>query len=134
MPNLEPTPEQFRDFRERVPETGPIAMLNLLRFRSEASYGEPEESCSGREAYARYMGPAAELVASVGGRVLWAARGLATLIGREDESWDDVLIVEYPNRAAFEEMLAQPEYQAIVHHRQAALADSRLIATAAVTG
>jgi len=39
------------------------------------------------------------------------------------------VLMEYPSREAFIEMTSSAEYQAISHHRTAALADSRLIAT-----
>jgi hypothetical protein len=51
-----------------------------------------------------------------------------TLIGPSEESWDDVLLVEYPSRKAFIAMTSNPEYLACTVHRTAALADSRLVA------
>ncbi len=36
-------------------------------------------------------------------------------------------IVRYPSKAAFLEMVMNPDYQAITHHRTAALSDSRLV-------
>ena len=48
------------------------------------------------------------------------------LIGPENEVWDEILIMQYPTRSAFEQMLDDPEYQAIVFHRTAAVQDSRL--------
>jgi len=42
-----------------------------------------------------------------------------------------VLLVEYPSREAFASMIQSSAYAAIVHHRTAALRDSRLIATTA---
>jgi uncharacterized protein (DUF1330 family) len=56
------------------------------------------------------------------------------VIGPEGEQWDDVLLVQYPSRRAFLTMVGRADYQQAVVHRRAALADSRLIATAAVTG
>ena len=38
---------------------------------------------------------------------------------------DEVLIMQYPARSAFQGMLADPEYQAILFHRTAAVKDSR---------
>jgi len=58
----------------------------------------------------------------------------ATLIAPEAEEWDDALLVEYPSRAAFLEMVSQPEYLAAAPHRSAALEDSRLIATTQLAG
>ena len=46
-----------------------------------------------------------------------------------DEQWDIVILVRYPTRRHFVEMLADPDYQAIAPVRAAALEDSRLIET-----
>ena len=45
----------------------------------------------------------------------------------DDERWDDVLIVQYPDAATIAAMFNDPAYQAIVKHRTAALEDSRLM-------
>jgi uncharacterized protein (DUF1330 family) len=50
------------------------------------------------------------------------------VIGPHEREWDMAIIAEYPSRTAFLQMVADPEYQAIHRHREAALDDSRLIA------
>ena len=45
------------------------------------------------------------------------------------EQWDEVLLVRYPNIAAFFGMVMAPDYQAESIHRTAALRDARLICT-----
>ena len=45
----------------------------------------------------------------------------------DDERWDDGFVAQYPNAAAFLEMIKDPEYQRAVVNRTAALADSRLV-------
>jgi uncharacterized protein (DUF1330 family) len=133
MGSVDPTPEKLQAFLAQEDEGSPIVMINLLRYREQAAYPEgfAAGACSGREAYRRYGAVAAERVASVGGRVLWAGEVRFCLIAPEAEQWDDAVLVEYPSRKAFLEMVSQPAYQAIVPHRSAALADSRLIATTA---
>ena len=54
------------------------------------------------------------------------------MIGPEPGEWDLVLAVRYPSRQAFVTMATDPGYLEIHAHREAALADSRLIATTAV--
>lgn len=49
------------------------------------------------------------------------------VIGPDDKHWDILFVAEYPSAKAFAEMVQNPGYQAIVHHRQAAVKDSRLI-------
>ena len=55
--------------------------------------------------------------------------GRASVIAPEGETWDEVLLVQYPFGQAFLNMVQMPDYQAATVHRTAALADSRLIAT-----
>lgn len=114
---------------EALPPDRPIVMLNLLRFREQASYAasRPEPSCSGREAYRRYSGTAVKTLAAVGGHLLLGGTAGTPVIAPADERWDQVLLVRYPSSNAFLSMMAMPEYQAAVHHRMAALEDSRLI-------
>ena len=54
-----------------------------------------------------------------------------TLIGPTDEARDEIVLVRYPDTAAFVGMVSSAEYQAITGHRTAALADSRLVRTTA---
>ena len=133
MGSVEPSAEQLRALAESGDDDSPVVMLNLLRYREKAAYPEgfEAEPCSGREAYQRYAAVALQRVASVGGRILWMGRARTTVIAPEGEAWDDVVLVEYPSRKAFLEMVSQPEYLAAAPHRTAALADSRLVATTA---
>jgi uncharacterized protein (DUF1330 family) len=129
-PSIDPSPEAFERFLASA-TAGPVVMINLLRYRDRAAY-PPEAAatgCTGREAYQRYAEVAVSTVAGVGGRVVWMGTVGATVIGPSDETWDDAALVEYPSRDAFLTMVSQPDYQAAVVHRTAALADSRLIAT-----
>jgi uncharacterized protein (DUF1330 family) len=50
------------------------------------------------------------------------------VIGEDADRWDSVVLVEYPSRRAFLDMVSSPEYQAIAGRRTDALTDSRLIA------
>lgn len=131
MASIEPTAEQFAAFAAFDDDGGPLVMINLLRYRERAAYaaGSAETPCSGREAYLRYGAVAGQMVARYGGGMIAGGAVRALLIGPAGEQWDDFVLVRYPSRQAFLDMVADPEYQACVHHRSAALADSRLIAT-----
>ena len=107
-------PEAPRAFAERA-EDGPLVMLNLLAFRPDG----------GRERYARYGEAAQPHLERVGGRLLGAYEPGPTLIGAE--SWDLVLLVEYPTRRAFLDMVASPGYQAIAGLRTEALERAALV-------
>lgn len=122
---VDPTREQFSAFM-KLPDTGPIWMLNLIRLRKNAKYEDGREA-SGDQAYKEYAKTSEAFFSGVGGKIILSDLPKSVLIGPDDEQWDLAFIAEYPSAAAFGEMLKHPGYQAIVHHRQAAVKDSRLI-------
>ena len=129
--HVDPTRGAMAAFRDLPPDR-PVAMINLLRFRERAAYAadvDPaiDREVGGAEAYAAYGRAAAAPFARAGGRQVWLGRPQLTVIGPADEAWDLAFIAEYPSGSAFLDMLRDPEYQAAVVHRQAAVADSRLI-------
>jgi uncharacterized protein (DUF1330 family) len=101
-------------------------MLNLIRLRKNAKYEDGREM-SGAEAYAEYGRSSEPFFKGVGGKIVWAGQPQAVLIGPEDERWDMAFVAQYPSAAALGEMVKNPGYQAVVHHRQAAVKTSRLI-------
>ncbi len=123
--NIDPTRERFSEMMKLAHE-GPIHMLNLIRLRERAEYEDGREA-SGAEAYKAYGKESAPIFSRVGGKIVHAWDPKLVLIGPDDEAWDVAFIAEYPSAGAFAEMVKDPAYQAIVHHRQAAVADSRLI-------
>lgn len=104
-----------------------VVMLNLLRYRDRAEDGHGVDGLTGQEAYRRYGQAFAQLQPRFGGEPIWMGRGGQTVIGPADERWDVAILVRYPRRQQFLDMMADPEYQAIAPMRAAALADSRLI-------
>ncbi len=104
----------------------PAGMLNLLKFRQQAAYdaasGEPP--CTGAEAYRRYGALASTILAPMGAKIILS--GVGWLIGPPDE-WDSAFIVRYERASDLINMISDPAYLRIVHHRTAALADSRLL-------
>jgi uncharacterized protein (DUF1330 family) len=123
--HIDPTRESFAAFREMERE-GPVHMLNLLRFRDRAAYDHGTD-CSGAEAYRAYARESGPIFRRLGGRQVWVGRPELVLIGPESERWDLAFIAEYPSVDAFVSMLRDPDYRQAVRHRQAAVADSRLI-------
>ncbi len=104
----------------------PFVMLNLLRFKEQAD--GVGEGMSGRDCYARYGAEAQPFLERVGGRLLYAVSAEQSVIGPDPAEWDMVLLVEYPSRAKFLEMATAADYLEIHAYREAALADSRLVA------
>jgi len=127
---VDPTSERFAEFRSMA-SPGPIQMLNLIRFRDQAAYPDGHEQAgkglSGAQAYGLYGRAAGPVLARVGGRQILLARPELTLIGPADERWDLFFIAQYPDVDAFVSMIRDDEYRRAVVHRQAAVADSRLV-------
>ncbi len=112
------------------PTPGPIAMVNLLKFRDRAQYPDGRaEEISGREAYMRYVAEMGPIVGAAGGSFLFSGDVKELVIGDVDELWDAVGIAEYPSRAEFARIATSAEVQAIGVHREAGLAGQLLIMT-----
>lgn len=128
-----PSPERIEALLADT-STGPIAMVNLLKFRDKAEYkdGRPADA-SGVEAYMRYATAMRKIVERAGGRFLFSGRVSSLVVGEVDELWDVVAIVEYPSRAEFQRVVTSPEVQAIGVHREAGLAGQLLILTTSVS-
>jgi uncharacterized protein (DUF1330 family) len=94
---------------------GPVVMLNLLRFRPDG----------GRERYAEY-GAALRAHAANPAEVLYMGDGGRPLEAEDGQAWDAVLLVRYPSRQAFTDMIRSPEYWAVAHLRSEALAEAVL--------
>ena len=72
-------------------------------------------------------GEFAELMMPKGVELLYLGNAVMTLIGGEE--WDEVVVVKYPSRVSFVEMVRDPAYQEISRYRTEGLLDSRLILT-----
>ncbi len=104
----------FAAFAERAEEDAPVVMLNLLAFKPNG----------GRERYEEYGAAVAPSLEKVGGRIVFMGTPALALLG--EDSWDLVVLVEYPTRRAFLNMIGSEEYQAIGHLRTEALLKGEL--------
>ena len=125
MSEITPNREQFEQLAT-APDDGPVVMLNLLKFKASAGDG----SGSGADAYGRYGDAAVQMIEERGGRVIWAGRGQQILIGDPAQDWDSVLLVEYPSRKAFIDMVTTPEYNEAHKHRESGLERTVVVACA----
>ena len=115
---VDPTPETFGAFIQED-EGGPIHMLNLLRYKPDG----------GRERYAEYGAAAQPFLEGVGGEIVYAGECSTLLVGPDGHAWDSMIVVRYPSRGAFVEMVRNPGYQETTHLRTQALAEAVLQAT-----
>jgi uncharacterized protein (DUF1330 family) len=98
---------------------GPVVMLNLLRFGED-----------GRELYDQYAEAlSTTFLPRYGGEVIYAGDGSTALVAEDGQAWDVVLLVRYPSREAFSQMVADPEYQTVTGLRTRALSEAVLQAT-----
>lgn len=106
------SPDVFADFLAGEDDT-PVVMLNLIRFLPDG----------GHERHLEYLRMAEPILARVGARILFRGDGLDMLTTGDVQGWDAVLLVQYPRRTAFREMVEDPEYQAAFHVGKSAIAD-----------
>lgn len=105
------------DLIASLPDQGPVVMVNMLTLRDRA-------------AYTRYSRATMPLIKARGGTVLWAGDGEAVAFGdASGDRWDYVVLVQYPSRAAFLDMMNSPEYAAANVHREQAVARHVILAT-----
>ena len=123
-----PRPDQIQALLQ-AELSGPIAMLNLLRFKQRAEYEDGRDSdLSGREAYQLYGQQMAPFVESRGGRLLHSSAAHLLMIGDGELEWDMVAIMEYPSKEDFAKIVGAPDVSEFAVHRTAGLAHQLLIA------
>lgn len=114
------------------PATYGPSMVNFLSYFPSARYSDGRAS-SGRAAYTRYGIVAMRTVYRTGGHLLFYGR--ITEILREASSgpttgaWSDVAAMHYPNPGAILSMEHAPAYRAALHHRDAGLERTIVIAS-----
>lgn len=117
------------------PASGPIVMLNLLKFRPRAAYAdERPTTLTGREAYGLYAKAMRKVVEKQGGRFVFAGEVASLVIGDVPDMWDLCALVEYPSAAAFAAIVMSPEVAEIGVHRAAGLEGQLLIRLAQSPG
>jgi uncharacterized protein (DUF1330 family) len=95
-----------------------VVMLNLLRFQD-----------GGRPSYEEYAERLRPFLAEIGAEVIYLGDCSTTLVAPDSHDWDAVLLVRYPSRRAFSEMVRNPAYQEITGLRTRALNAAVLQAT-----
>ena len=121
---LVPSRQQWQDLAESQ-HTGSICMINFITFNEVADYQDGTQA-TGLEAMMAYSEVSQKMVAKVGGKFI--AQGLmgSVVIG-DDEPWDSIGMVRYPNRQAFIDLFCDPEYRRGHFHRIAACKKHRMV-------
>jgi uncharacterized protein (DUF1330 family) len=123
MGTVSPTNGQLKALKENGNQE-PFVMVNLLKF--SAGGGHPGKT--GMESYELYANLVTPLLRKAGGRLLWMGSVDQVFIGAEDEGFDHVMLVEYPSRQAFLDMVSSAEYLEANQHREAGLERAMLLA------
>ena len=110
MSTVDPSGHDLKRFLDED-DGGPVTMLNLLRFKPDG----------GRASYDAYAKAIVPFLQKVGGTLVYFGEAGTPLVAPASHEWDAVLLVRYPSRAAFSQMVADPEYQQITHLRTEAL-------------
>jgi uncharacterized protein (DUF1330 family) len=93
---------------------GPVVMLNLLRFA---------------RTYQEYARAAAPFLEKYGAELIYSGQGSTALVAEDGQAWDVVLLVGYPSREVFLQMVRDPGYQEVTALRTSALTEAVLQAT-----
>ena len=105
---------------DNVQGTGPVLMLNLLKFADRRLYTEEYLPAFNRVMELLGMEAKVNLVSDV----------LVSVVADEGEDWDAILIVEYPSAEAFVTVAKSEAYHDIAEPlRLAALANLKLYMT-----
>ncbi|MBW9090536.1 DUF1330 domain-containing protein [Rhizobium wenxiniae] len=112
---VELSPDAVEAFLSETDDS-PIVMLNLINFEADG----------GRERYLQYHKMAKPILARFGAQILFGGDGLPVLTTGPSGGWDAVVLVRYPNRTAFKNMIADPEYQQAFKVGVSAIADIAL--------
>src|SRR4051812_38643935 len=101
-------------------------MLNLLRFRGTADYGDhpdlaPDGPITGRAAYDRYIAHTLPFLTARGGGVDFMGDGGHLFVGPPEERWDLALLVRQASLEHFFAFATDAAYLAGIGHRTAAV-------------
>ena len=112
----------------------PVYMLNLMRYYGTARSmpGRPDIAGNPRHLNAHYESVAIPKLLKLGAYPLFSgepegvrtgAQPSTNILGFDDalENWGRVLVVRYPDRRAFFELLSDPEYTKVLPYKLAAL-------------
>ena len=115
---VDPGPEDVKRYVEED-DGGPVVMLNMLKYKADG----------GRESYAEYGAKVMDFLNEVGAEILYASEASTALVAPDGWDWDAVMLIRYPSRATFLEMVTNPGYQEIGHFRTEGLDEAILQAT-----
>jgi uncharacterized protein (DUF1330 family) len=118
----------FTEILRTIDHEGPVDMVNELKFRESAHYpeGSNQPERSGREAFAEYGKLLQPILELIGGTIpIWRGKVHYEITTDGLNTWDQIMVVRFPSKAALMTLLANPDFSRIHLHRAAAVSDSR---------
>jgi uncharacterized protein (DUF1330 family) len=106
------TPEQLQRLRD-ADDGRPFVLAQLLKFAP-----------GGRDEYIAYSRDAQRILRGSGATVVYAGECPDALGTPESHAWDVIVLVRYPSRAAYVEMLSNPDFQEVAERRRKSLRDA----------
>ncbi len=130
-PNM-PTADQWAHLFD-LPQDAPLAAVNYVKIREQAQYAtnEKEDACSGLDAMMRYSAGSIPRAEAMGGHFLLSGFYQGAVIGPTTD-WDMVIVGHFPSPSAYLSLFVDPAYQAIFHHRRAAVDTWRAVLSTGV--
>jgi uncharacterized protein (DUF1330 family) len=120
-----PTPLN-EDLVRGLPDNGPVVMVNFLRFRERSADGDG----TGWDAYVRYSANTVPMIKALGGAILWSGEPEGVAFGPPTTTlWDYIVLVRYPSRAAFLDMVTSPAYARGNIHRENGVEEHVILAS-----
>ncbi len=99
--------------------SAPFVMVDFIDFTDVAGHQRDLDE---------YTEPAMEVVAEAGGRLLWQGRVKRVIAGRPDDLWDALVLVGYPSRQRFIDMVTSQAYREVASVRSQAVRRSAVMA------
>ena len=106
---------------------GPVYMLNLMKYRAEAEYGDGSHGLSGRDADDRYA--PVDVLTAIGAQVCLHGDVVVS-----SEDWDRVGVVRYPTRRSFIEMQSRADFREKHVHKEAGMDHTIVMGTVPTDG
>lgn len=106
-------------------DDSPVWMINLMKYRQIADYGDGTKSViSGREADDLYA--PLDVLADIGAEIVFFGDVETQLLG-DSPIWDRIAVVKYPTRRSFVEMNSRPDFQEKHVHKDAGMQETIVI-------
>jgi hypothetical protein len=99
-------------------DDGPVWMVNLMKYRTEATYADGTKGVTGKEADDRYA--PTKILREIGAEIPFFGDVIATPFG-DGTQWDRVGVVKYPTRRSFLEMQNRQDFQKKHEHKNAGM-------------